>query len=123
MWLDLAVIAGTAGPVIVVLWLLNRRDRRQAALETAIVSAVAAVDRHPELAGNVAIWVDVGLWRRARVTLDMRLCEACHAWPMVERFVPLVPPRTTLRVLTTKPAGRAPASITVVALTARAQPS
>jgi len=90
MLAPVAVIAICASPLVLVLWLLNRRDRRRTALWNAIGPAVRLIDRHPDLAGAVAVWVEVGL-----------------GW------------RASLRVITASRAVRPPTAVSVAALGAR----
>ena len=114
-----AVIAICASPLVLVLWLLNRRDRRRTALWNAIGPAVRLIDRHPDLAGAVAVWVEVGLGWRARVTLDVCHAEGRHVWALVERLTARLPPRASLRVITASRAVRPPTAVSVAALGAR----
>src|SRR5262245_30284189 len=113
MCLDLAIIATCASPLAAVLLLLNRRDRRRMVVWNAIGPEVAALDRHPALAGSVAVWVDVGLAGRARVTLDMSPWQEQHVWPLIARFARVVPDGTRVRVLRVATPERAWAGISM----------
>lgn len=119
MWLDLAIIAACASPLAAALLLLNRRDRRRTAVLNAIGLEVAALDHHPALAGSVAVWVDVGVVGRPRVTLDMSPWQEQHVWPVIERFARVVPDGTSVRVIRAATAERAWASISMKVLSAR----
>jgi hypothetical protein len=91
------VIVGTP-PTLLTLWmlLLNRRDRRRA----AIAATVGGCCRALGLSGMVALDVSAGVWtRRARVTLDMRLCAAADIWRMVELLRMRLPRGVTLRIV------------------------
>jgi hypothetical protein len=117
MWLVIVTLSAT--PLALVLWRLNRRDRRREAVWNAIGPEVAALDRHPALAGSVAVRVDMGLAGRARVTLDMSPFETPHVWPVIARFARAVPARTRVRVIRAASAERGWAAISMEALSAR----
>ena len=101
------------GALLLVLWLLNRRDRRDAALRATIGECLPR-----ELREMVAVSVTVALWRpRARVTLDMRDC-ADHTWQVIERLGSRLPRGTTLLVDMPTPATDGGTSRRVVRVTA-----
>jgi hypothetical protein len=82
------------GSLLLVLMLLNRRDRRDAALRATIGECLPS-----ELSGMVSVSVRPALWRtRARVTLGMECCDVPHAWQVIERLGPRLPRGTTLAV-------------------------
>jgi len=80
-----ALVILAAPPAVLTLWmlLLNRRDRRRA----AISATAGACCRELGLRSMIAVDVSAAVWtRRARVTLDMRLCDASDVWRVVESF-------------------------------------
>jgi hypothetical protein len=97
-------LAVLAVPVAVLtLWMLrlNHRDRRAAAIRATIGACCSELG----LRGMIAVDVGAGVWtRRARVTLDMRLCGAEQVWLVIARAHTLLPTHATLRVVTTNPA-------------------
>jgi hypothetical protein len=82
------------GSLLLVLMLLNRRDRRDVALRATIGECLPR-----ELRGMVAVSARLALWgTRARVTLDMECCDVSHTWQVIERLGPRLPRGTTLAV-------------------------
>ena len=94
-FLPAAAVHGVVyGLLLLVLMLLNRRDRRDAALRATIGECLTR-----ELSGMVAVSVHVALWGTgARVTLDMECCDVPHTWQVIERLGPRLPRGTTLAV-------------------------
>ena len=94
-FLPAAVMHGVVyGSLLLVLMLLNRRDRRDAALRATIGECLPR-----ELDGMVAVSVRLALWgTRARVMLDMESCDPPHTWQVIERLGPRLPRGTTLSV-------------------------
>ena len=105
------VVLGTFyGALMLGLMRLNRRDRRDAALRATIGACLPR-----ELREMVAVSVAVAVWRtRARVTLDMRDCDRCQTWQVIERLGPLLPGGTTLSVIAPPSAADRETSIRVV---------
>ena len=104
---DLAVLvvslAVTVGPVAVLIGLLNRRDRREAALLSAACSAFSG----QALRSDVAVGVHSGLWsRRSVVTVDLRACAPGELWEAMTRLRQRLPASARLRLDGTM--GRAP---------------
>jgi hypothetical protein len=92
--LGAAVMAG-AGPVALLLVMLNRRDRRQARLFVAVCEGFPS----EELRSDLAIHVRCGLLgRRAVVTVDMRGCAPRQVWEATARLRGLLPPVVQLRL-------------------------
>jgi hypothetical protein len=103
------------GVLLLVLLLLNRRDRQDAVLRATIGACLTR-----ELRGMVTVSVTVALWRaRARVTLDMQGCAIDQTWQMIERLGPRLPCGTTLSVSVLTSAADCATSIRVVRLTAK----
>lgn len=103
------------GPLLLVLLLLNRRDRRAAMLRATIEACLTR-----ELRGMVAMSVKVAIWRsRARVTLDMQDCGVHHTWQVIERLGLRLPCGTTISVSVPPAAAGCGTSIRVVRLTAK----
>jgi hypothetical protein len=103
--IELAVLLVVVGPFVVVLCLLNRRDRREAALWTAMGPWLTGID--PELRGEIAVWIRVALWRdRALVIVDVQFADAHLAWHAIERLRPRLPRGTALWVKATTPDGQ-----------------
>jgi broad specificity polyphosphatase/5'/3'-nucleotidase SurE len=113
--LPAAVVLGVLyGALLLVLLLLNRRDRQDAALRATVGECLPS-----ELREMVAVSVTVALWRaHARVTFDMQGCAA-QTWQVIERLGPRLPRGTTLSVDMPAPAADCGASIRVVRLTAK----
>ena len=99
------------GALTVVLALLNRRDRRDAALRTTIAACLPR-----EVRGLVAVSVAVSAWRaRAHVTLDMRECAADQTWRVIAELGPALPGGTVLSVLVRAAVAECETSVRVVA--------
>jgi len=95
-----ALVILAAPPAVLTLWmlLLNRRDRRRA----AISATAGACCRELGLRSMIAVDVSAAVWtRRARVTLDMRLCDASDVWRVVESLRTRLPRGATLRIVAT----------------------
>jgi hypothetical protein len=85
----------TFGPVVVLLSLLNRRDRRTSQLRDAVLSQLPLY----ELRGLVGIQVHAGvLTRRSMVRLDMLACTCDQIWDAVLRLSRMLPPHVQLAV-------------------------
>jgi hypothetical protein len=98
------------GTLLLVLMLLNRRDRRDAELRGTIGAGVPR-----ELREMVSVSVAVSLWSaRAQVMLDMQDCETGETWQVIERLGPRLPRGTTLSVIVPAPAAGCRTSIRVV---------
>jgi hypothetical protein len=94
----IAILILVAPPALLTVWmlLLNVRDGRQA----AIGAIAGACCRELGLRGMVAVDVSAALWtRRARVTIDMRLCNAVKVWRVVESLDTQLPPTARLRII------------------------
>jgi hypothetical protein len=117
--LALGVVLGVGvGPIGALIALLNRRDRRAAALHVTACAQFSGV----VLRSDVAIAVRCAVLSRwARVSVDMRACPRDQLWDAMARLRQALPPSTELRVEGTL--GRAiPARWTVEAWhSARAQ--
>jgi broad specificity polyphosphatase/5'/3'-nucleotidase SurE len=113
--LPAAVLGVVYGSLLLVLLLLNRRDRRDALLRATIGACLTR-----ELRGMVAMSVTVAMWRtRARVVLDMQDCAVHQTWQVIERLGPRLPCGTTLSVSVPTPAADCGTSILVVRRTAK----
>ena len=98
------------GTFLLVLMLLNHRDRRDDTLRATIGACLPR-----ELREMVPVSVVVSMWSpRARVTLDMQGCATHETWQVIERLGPRLPRRTTLSVDAPTPAAHCVASIRVV---------
>jgi hypothetical protein len=85
----------TFGPVVVLLSLLNRRDRRTSQLRDAVLAQLPLY----ELRGLVGIQVHSGvLTRRSVVRLDMLACTCDQIWDAVLRLSRMLPPHVRLAV-------------------------
>lgn len=90
-----AVIGLTCGPVLVLLALLNRRDRRQARLVGTVLKELP----RREFGGRVAVHVRCALVSpRSVVTVDMRACSREEIWEAIGRMSRSLPPRVQLVV-------------------------
>ncbi len=99
----LAVVALlTVGPVFGLMLLLNRRDRRRAALLGMVW------ERTPkDLAGLIAVQIRCPLFSsRSMVTVEMQACSRDELWDAIARWSPHLPPRTRLLVKGTVDRGR-----------------
>jgi hypothetical protein len=93
-----AILILMAPPALLTVWmlLLNRRDGRRA----EIGAIAGACCRELGLRGMVAVDVSAALWtRRARVTIDMRLCNAVEVWRVVDSLHTQLPRSVTLRII------------------------
>jgi hypothetical protein len=85
----------TFGPVVVLLSLLNWRDRRTSQWRDVVLSQLPL----HELRGLVAIQVHSGvLMRRSVVRLDMFACTCDQIWDTVLRLSRIFPPQVRLAV-------------------------
>jgi hypothetical protein len=85
----------TFGPVVVLLSLLNRRDRRTSQWRDVVLSQLP----WHELRGLVGIQVHAGvLTRRSVVRLDMLACTCGQIWDAVLRLSRVLPPHVRLAV-------------------------
>jgi hypothetical protein len=92
--LGVALAAGL-GPVGLLIGLLNRRDRREAALFRAACSAFSG----EAIRSDVAIRVRCGLvGRRGVVVVDMRACSPAEVWGAMADLRRLLPPSARLRL-------------------------
>jgi hypothetical protein len=91
----MAVILFTLGPVLGLMLLLNRRDKRQAAL---LERAWQLTPR--EISDRIAIQVCCPLLPRWRlVTVEMQDCARDEIWEAVARWSANLPPRVRLQVI------------------------
>jgi hypothetical protein len=89
------VLSLTLGPVIVLIVLLNLRDRREGALLGAALEPFASRDAR----GRVAVQVRCAVFsRRSVVTIDMRACSRKEVWNAIARLSESLPPRVRLVV-------------------------
>jgi len=89
------VLAVGVGPVGVLIRLLNRRDRREAALFRAACAAFSG----EAIRSDVAIRVRGGLVTpRSVVIVDMRACSPAEFWEAMTQLRRLLPPSVRLRV-------------------------
>jgi hypothetical protein len=87
--------AVTFGPVVMLLSLLNRRDRRTSRWRDVVLSQLP----WHELRGLVGIQVRSGvLTRRSVVRLDMLACTCDQIWDAVLRLSRVLPPHVRLAV-------------------------
>ncbi len=92
--LAFSLVVGVA-PVVALVVLLNRRDRRDAALFADACGAFSS----QALRSDVAIQVCGRLFsRRAVVTVDMRIGSREEIWDAMTRLRRRLPPRVQLRV-------------------------
>jgi alkylhydroperoxidase family enzyme len=110
-----AVALLTLGPVFGLMLLLNRRDRRHAALLGLVW------ERTPrDLASLIAVQVRCAVYSsRCMVTVEMQPCSRDEIWEAIARWSPHLPPRARLLVKGTVDRGRT-ADVT---LEARRRPS
>lgn len=89
------MVAMTYAPVVVLLGLLNLRDRRQSRLLGNVMKELPA----REFGGRLAVQVRSALLsRRGVVTLDMRACSRDEIWEAVARLCRSLPPAVRLLV-------------------------
>lgn len=106
-----AMIGLTYGPVVVLVALLNRRDRRQSRLLGTVLKELPP----REFRGRVAVHVRCALLsRRSVLTLDMRACSPDEIWQAVGRLSRSLPPSVRL-VVDGTPDPQCPATFTVEA--------
>jgi len=87
-----ALVVGV-GPVALLIGLLNRRDRREAALLRAACAAFSA----QALRSDVAVRVHSDLLtRRGVVTVDLRACTPAEFWEAMTRLRQGLPPSARL---------------------------
>lgn len=92
--LGVALAAGL-GPVGLLIGLLNRRDRREAALFHTACSAFSG----EAIRSDVAIRVRCGLLgHRGVVVVDMRACSPAAVWGAMADLRRLLPPSARLRL-------------------------
>jgi hypothetical protein len=96
---DLGILVVTltvgVGPVAVLIGLLNRRDRREAALFRAACAAFSA----QALRSDVAVRVRCGLVaRRSVVSVDLRACTPAEFWEAMTRLRQELPSSARLRL-------------------------
>jgi hypothetical protein len=85
----------TFGPVVVLLSLLNLRDRRAARLREAVLAELPWV----ELRGLIAIQIRCAvLSRRSLVKIDMLVCTREQVWDVITRLPYILPPYVRLAV-------------------------
>jgi hypothetical protein len=83
------------GPVVLLLTLLNRRDRRAAHLRHTVLDQLAL----PELSGRVGVHVQCAvLSRRRAVIVDLLNGMPHEVWNVFSRLVSRLPPRVRLVV-------------------------
>jgi hypothetical protein len=88
-------VAITVGPVVVVLILLNRRDRRAARLRHAVLDQLTL----PELRGRIAVHIRCDLFSRRRmVTVDLLAATPQEVWQIFIGVADHLPPRVRLLV-------------------------
>lgn len=90
--LGLSVIVG---PVVVLLMLLNLRDRRVLTLRDAVLGQLAL----PELRGRFAVQIRGAVFSgRRTVTVDMLACTRDEVWDVFARLSATLPPHVRLLV-------------------------
>jgi hypothetical protein len=90
----LGVAAFTLGPIVGLMLLLNRRDRRQAALLATMWELTPS-----DLRGLIAIQVRCPLGpRQSVVAVDMQACSRDEVWEAIARWCRGLPPRVRLLV-------------------------
>ena len=88
-------VAITFGVVIILLILLNRRDRRASRLHHAVLDQVAL----PELRGCVGMQIQCAVFsRRSAVTVDLLAGTPYEVWNVCTRMASRLPPRVRLVV-------------------------
>lgn len=88
-------ISITLGPVVVLIGVLNLRDRREAALRGVVLPHVNSRD----LRGLISIDVRSGLFSRwSLIAIDMRACSRDQIWDLITRLSQSLPPRVRLVV-------------------------
>ena len=89
----LAMIAMTYGPVVGLLGLLNRRDRR----ESAILGSVLTQFASPNFRGRIAAEVRCALFsRRSVVKVNALACSREEIWDAIARLSRSLPSRVRL---------------------------
>jgi hypothetical protein len=87
--------AMTFGPVVVLLSLLNLRDRRAARWREAVLAELPLV----ELRGLIAIRIRCAVFsRRSLVRIDMLVCTREQVWDAITRLPYILPPYVRLIV-------------------------
>ncbi len=88
-------LASGVGPIGLLIGLLNRRDRLEAALFHAACSAFSG----EAIRSDVAIRVRCGLFTpRSVVIVDMRACSPAECWEAMTQLRRLLPPSARLRL-------------------------
>jgi hypothetical protein len=90
------VMAAGVGPVATAILLLNRRDRRAAALMGLVTGALPPVAVRSDLAIAVRSGL-VGPW--STVTVDMRMSTPEDVWDAIGRLRRVLPRHVALRVV------------------------
>src|SRR5262245_58845576 len=81
------------GVVVILLTLLNRRDRRASRLHHTVLDQVAL----PELRGCVGVQIQCAVFsRRSAVTVDLLAGSPHEVWNVCARIVSRLPPRVRL---------------------------
>ncbi len=91
--LGLSLLAGV-GPIALLLWLLNRRDRRARALHGLIVDQFSG----EALRSEVVVAVQGGLLAPDRVRVDLRGAPHMPLWETATRLRRVLPARVQLTV-------------------------
>jgi hypothetical protein len=87
--------AMTFGPVVMLLSLLNLRDRRAARLREVVLGELPLI----ELRGLITIQIRCAvLSRRSLVKIDMLACTREQVWDVITRLPYLLPPHVRLAV-------------------------
>jgi hypothetical protein len=88
-------VAMIFGPVVILLTLLNRRDRRASRLRRTLLGQLAL----PELRGCVGVRIQCTVLSRRRAVMVDLLADRPHeVWSMFTRLVSRLPPRVRLVV-------------------------
>ena len=89
----LAMIAMTYGPVVGLLGLLNRRDRRESAMLGSVLTQFASLN----FRGRIAAQVRCALFsRRSVVKVNALSCSRDEIWDALARLSRSLPPRVRL---------------------------
>jgi hypothetical protein len=95
-------VAITFGAVVILLTLLNRRDRRASRLRHTVLDQLAL----PELRGRVGVRIQCAVFSRRRAVIVDLLASTPHeVWTVFTRMASRLPPRVRLVVYSTPDAG------------------
>jgi hypothetical protein len=95
-------VAITFGVVVILLTLLNRRDRRASRLRHTVLDQLAL----PELRGRVGVHIECAVFSRRRaVIVDLLAGTSCEVWDVCTRLASRLPARVRLVVHSAPDAG------------------